>query len=139
KASADQNAARAKEQQLRDDLKAAEKQLREAREKFLEEKSEAEQARREVERLQRECGQVYADLPEAQRVRVSPAPPASWLDTAYPSVAELTQLRQQAGGLDGARRTLREAEDALQKWGEHKGRESTIRDNLRRMQAELPA
>jgi DNA repair exonuclease SbcCD ATPase subunit len=139
KTAAEQEAARAEEQRLRDELRAAEKNLAEAREQFREEKATADQAHKDVERLQRDCAQLYAELPEAYRDRVSPALPANWLETTYPTAADLTKLRQQAAGLDAGRQGLRAAEEALQKWGEHKGRESTVRDNLRRMQAELPA
>jgi DNA repair protein SbcC/Rad50 len=139
KAAARQKAAREAERQARLDLETTDRQLREAREHFVKEKTEADQARKEVERLQRDCAQVYADLPEPYRTRVSPALPAGWLDTSYPSPAELAQAREQAAGLDAARRCLREAEEALRTWGEHKARAGAFRQNLARMQAELPA
>src|SRR5262249_3986847 len=51
-----QKAARSRETQLIEALTAVDKQLREARELWREQRAEAEQARREVDRLQRECG-----------------------------------------------------------------------------------
>src|SRR5262249_4061378 len=86
----------------------------------------------------RECGQAYADLHEAFRTRVNPTLPANWLDTLYPSVEDMDRLRQQANGLPAARQSLREAEGSLQKWGERKGQEATVRQKLARVAAELP-
>src|SRR5262249_32330264 len=133
-----QKAARSRETQLIEALTAVDKQLREARELWREQRAEAEQARREVDRLQRECGQAYADLHEAFRTRVNPTLPANWLDTLYPSVEDVDRLRQQANGLPAARQSLREAEESLQKWGERKAQEATVRQNLARVAAELP-
>jgi DNA repair exonuclease SbcCD ATPase subunit len=139
KAAAGQSTARASEQQLRADFEATDKQLREAREVFVGKRSEADQAHRDVERLQRECGQTYAELPERQRIRVASSPPACWLDTTYPAAEDVVKLRQEASGLNGARQALRAAEEAQQKWVEHKGREAALRQTLERLQAELPA
>ncbi len=139
KAAAEQKEARDREQRLRADYEATDRKLREAREQFVKEKTEADQARAEVERLQRDCAAVYAELPERQRIRVAPALPASWLDTTYPGPEDVARLREQVSGLEAARAGLREAEAALQKWGEHKGHEASILQNLARMRAELPA
>ncbi len=133
-----QKAARKQETELTAALTTAQKALGEAREIWIKEKTEAEQGRKEVDRLQRECGQSYADLPEAFRIHVNPALPANWLDTVYPNPEHMDRLRQQANGLPAARQGLRVAEESLQKWGERKAQEATVRQNLARVTAELP-
>ncbi|MCI0462953.1 MAG: SMC family ATPase [Gemmataceae bacterium] len=133
-----QEAAQKNERALTEALTDLEKRLAEAREAFREEKSRAGHAREDVERLQRECAQTYADLPEPFRVRVSPTLTASWLETLYPTPEDLSEERQRVSGLSAARQCLSEAENALKKWGELKAQEATIRQTLTRMQEELP-
>ncbi|HEV3262384.1 MAG TPA: SMC family ATPase, partial [Gemmataceae bacterium] len=138
-AMAGQQAAQRQEQELRDQLTGLEKKLGEAREEFLDQRQQAEQARKDVDRLQRECGQAYGDLPEAFRNKVSPAPPADWLVTAYPTGEELAAARQEAGGLAVAHQRLHEAVETQQQRNNLLGQEATIRQSLARLQAELPA
>jgi DNA repair exonuclease SbcCD ATPase subunit len=138
-ATAAQQAARENEQQLCVQLAAMEKTRLEAREEFREHRQQADQAHKDIERLQRECAQSYGELATPFRAKVSPQPPADWLATAYPTPRELAAAGEQAAGLSAARRRLREAEEALQHWNQLKGQEATVRQGLERLRAELPA
>ena len=93
----------------------------------------------DVERLQRECCQTYSELPVPFRIQVSPDLPRSWLDTVYPSAAELDSLREQATKLDASRRRLREAQQANDQWTGLKAQEAAAVQTLARLQADLPA
>ncbi len=139
KTAAEQKAARQREADLTVEVADREKALADAREDYVREKAEADQARKEVERLQRECAQTYADLPDSFRERVSPTLPGSWLDTTYPTAEELARERQRASGLPTVRKGLADAEKAMQHWGLLKDREATLRQTVARLQTELPA
>jgi DNA repair exonuclease SbcCD ATPase subunit len=138
-AAAVQKAAQATEKQTREQAERLDKQLATAREEFVEQRHRAEQARKDVERLQAECGQSHALLPEPFRTRVGAAPPENWLATTFPRADDLVALRQEAGGLPTARQRQREAEEALQQWAQRKAQEGTVRQSLARLQADLPA
>jgi DNA repair exonuclease SbcCD ATPase subunit len=136
--SAAQKTAQAKEKQAREQAERLDKELAAAREQFVEHRHAAEQAGKDVENLQAECGRLYGLLAEPFRARVAAAPPADWLETTFPSAAELDGLGREAAGLPAARQRLREAEGVLREWAERKAQEGTVRQNLARMAAELP-
>jgi DNA repair protein SbcC/Rad50 len=138
-AAADQRAAQQQEQALREQFAKLEKTLLEAREEYVNHKHKADQARKDVERLRRDCGQTYRELPNPYKTQVSPEPSADWLETVYPTAEELTAAKHQASGLPAARRRLREAEDRLQQWTNFKGQEASVLQGLTRLQADLPA
>jgi len=133
-----QQTAHQREQELRDQLRGLETKLREAREEFLCHRHQAEQAVKDLQRLTRECGQTYGELPEVLRSKVSAAPPRDWLDTIYPTAEDLAGVRQEASGLAAARQRLGEAEEVQQQRNRLVGQEATIRQGLARLQAELP-
>ncbi len=133
-----QKAKKAQESQLRKQYEEATQHLREAREEYRERKAQADQAVKDVERLERECGVTYHDLTEPFRNQVSPTPPEDWCATAFPQESDLEKLRRQTRELDGVKKTLRDAEDRLQKWTQAKAREATVQQNLARVLAELP-
>jgi DNA repair exonuclease SbcCD ATPase subunit len=131
-------AAQQRERLLREELAAAEKSLLDARETFRDLQHQADQARKDVERLLRECGQTYTELPLAFRTRVGPDLPADWLATLYPSAAELEELRLQANALEASRRRLRDAQHLTSQWTRLKGQEASTRQILTRLRADLP-
>jgi exonuclease SbcC len=137
-AAAAHQAAAKREQQLADQHAQMRAKLEQAREEFRDLKHQGDQAGKDVERLERECGQTYAELAEPFRTSVSAAPPADWLQTTYPTAADLAGLRKQAESLKAARQRLREAEDVLQAWTKLQGQEATLQQSLARLQAELP-
>src|SRR5262249_40125634 len=65
--------------------------------------------------------------------------PVDWLETTYPSEAEVAALRKQAGELNAARRRLDEAEKVFVEWNRLKSQESAARQNVDRLAKELPA
>ncbi len=132
-------AARAAEQRLHDQFSQAEKLLLDARVDFSSAKKEAEQAQKDVVRLQIECARTYGELPEPYRSRISPAPVADWLTTTAPTQAEVDALRAEASGLTTARQRLRQAEQLQQEWTKLKEREAGCLQNLHRLRKELPA
>jgi exonuclease SbcC len=137
-AAAFRQSAQERERHLQSELTAAEKRLADAREEYRDRHHQAEQARRDVERLQRECGQTYGELPLPFRTRVSPDLPSNWLETVYPTAAELDELRQQATALEGSRRGLREAQELTNRWTHLKAQEASTRQVLSRLRADLP-
>jgi exonuclease SbcC len=132
-------AARTEEQRLREQYTQAEKTLLDARLEFSSCKQEAEQARKDVARLQAECTRAYGELPEPYRSGVSPAPVADWLGTILPTQADVDALRAEASGLTAARQQLRQAEQVQQEWAKFKEREAGCLQNLNRLQSELPS
>jgi DNA repair exonuclease SbcCD ATPase subunit len=138
-ASKARRAAHQKQQDLRGELKAVEELLQKAREDYRERAHLSEQMRKDVERLQRDCGQSYGELPLPYRLKVSPGEPASWLETRYPEADELDALRQQATALDASRRRLGEAQEINNQWTALKGQEAAAGQSLARLQADLPA
>ncbi len=138
-AAAAQQEAQKMEQEARERFTDAEKKLQQARDEYRDHRHQAELARQDCERWQRECGQLYQDLPESYRSRVSPAPPADWPATTYPDAAQLAGLRARAAGLAGAREELRRAEDVLARSNELLARENTVRQTLAHLLAGLPA
>ncbi|HXG12760.1 MAG TPA: SMC family ATPase [Gemmataceae bacterium] len=134
-----QQAAQKREQELRAQLTELEQQFQAAREEYREHRRQAEQAQADIGRLERDCAQVYAELAEPFRSQVSPTPPADWLETTFPSPADLSALRQQAAGLSAARQRLQEAAAVVQRWHTLKAQEAAVAASLARLQAELPA
>lgn len=138
-ANAEQRAALEQEETLGRQLADLERRLQEAREEYRERKARADQASREVTRLQHECNRTYRELPDLFQARVSAATPPEWLKTEYPSAEELTLLSQQAGTLAAARQRLQEAEQNLRAWNDWKAQETSLKQNLARLQTDLSA
>lgn len=134
-----QQAARQLERQLGERLARADKECQEAREEYRDRRNRADQCRKDIERLVHELNQAYHEVPVPFRERVSPALPADWLATTYPTAEEVETAQREASGLTTARRQLRDAEDVHQQWNTLKAQEASFRQNLVRLQAELPA
>jgi DNA repair exonuclease SbcCD ATPase subunit len=139
KASIAQKSAQSLEQTTRELLTRLDGELGAFRERFVELRHVAEQAHRDVERLETDCGQIHALLNQPFRGRVARTPPSRWLETTYPTTADLEGLQQEAAEVAAGRQRLQEAEEVLQTWSQRKAQEETIRQTLARMEAELPA
>ena len=111
------DASRKEERLLREQLATAEKAYQEERDAYRDGNLHIKQAKAAVERLQEECANHYADLPEPYRGKVSPAPVADWLTTSYPTPADVEGLKGQARTLEAARRQKQQAEECLQALG----------------------
>jgi exonuclease SbcC len=120
-------------------LKELDESLKNTRNGFTEHRSAAEQLGRDVERLRKECGQIWCELPETYRARVADAAPADWLTTAYPTEADLAALRQQAKEAKAVRRRCNDAEKIYLEWTRFKGQENAARQSLESLEKELPA
>lgn len=131
--------ARQSEAQVREELAQADRVYQEARLEYRDCQNQMKQARSDVERLQVECAQLHAELPEPYRSRVTVETPADWPATQYPSAAEMDAVRAEAGCLPQARQELREAEGVQAQWARLKAQETTALSNLARLQADLPA
>jgi DNA repair exonuclease SbcCD ATPase subunit len=127
------------EKAVREQLKTAETQLVAAREMYRTQHHHAEQARRDVERLQRDCALSYQECPLPFKERIAAEPPRDWLATTYPTAEDLDAARQQASTLGALRRALQEATDQLGQWNTLQGQLGTLEQTLQRMRAELPA
>ncbi|MGF1581392.1 MAG: hypothetical protein ACFCD0_18870 [Gemmataceae bacterium] len=126
------------EKALRKQQKEADKACQAARDEYVEFNAQAGQATKDLDRLRKECSRVYGDLPREFRLKISEDLPDDWLATSYPTVEELSALRQRADGLNHARRVLREAETQLNKWNQLKGQESSVEQDLTRVRSQLP-
>jgi DNA repair exonuclease SbcCD ATPase subunit len=138
-ASQARGAAHQKQQDIHGERETAEELLQRAREDYRDRAHTAETMRKDVDRLQRECSQSYAELPMPHRLKVASTEPPSWLETRYPEDAELDALRQQATALDASRRRLSEAQEINNHWTALKGQEAASVQSLARRQADLPA
>jgi DNA repair exonuclease SbcCD ATPase subunit len=138
-AAAAQKAAQKKEQQARKQLDELEKKLQETREAFKEQRTLAEQAARDVERLQQESRQAWIELPQVYQERIAKEPAADWSTTSYPTVEELAELRRRAQGMKAAREQAENAEKVFTEWNTFKGQETAARQQVARLEAELPA
>jgi exonuclease SbcC len=137
-AGAAQKAALTAETQGRARLTKLEQELSATREQFVEQRQQADQARRDVERLQRECGQVYALVAEPFRARIAADLPSSWLDTNFPTAGDLEGLQREASGLPAVTRRFAQIEQLFQQWSQGQIQAETIRLNLQRLRGELP-
>jgi exonuclease SbcC len=128
-----------RERALREQLTTLEAQLVGAREMYRTQHAQAEQARKEVDRLQRELALTYQELPLPFKDKVSANMPGDWLKTVYPSSDDLAAARQQSSTLPARQRAQQEATDQLHQWHQFQGQLTTVRQALERLQQELPA
>jgi exonuclease SbcC len=134
-----QRQAEAEEQKLFTAWTAAEEEYQKAREDYSDCTAEIRNVQKTLARFQMECAQLYAELPEGFRQRVSPAAPADWLATSYPSVEDVQAVRNEVRGLEAARQAVRKAEKAHQEWNGLKAQETLAQENLTRLVRDLPA
>jgi DNA repair protein SbcC/Rad50 len=106
KTTAAQREAQQEEQSLRARHDALERQRQAKREEYRDVQRRLTSAREDIARLTRDCTREYGELPEPFRGRVSPAPPADWAATTYPTADELAAVRRQADGLPVAHKQL---------------------------------
>ncbi len=127
-----------KEKELRKKHIEVDQACQAARDEYVEFNAQAGQANKDLDRLRKECGRIYGELPQDFRVKISEDLPDDWLATSYPAFDELSQLRQKVDDLSHARRTLREAETQLNKWNQLKGQETSAEEDLARVRSQLP-
>jgi DNA repair protein SbcC/Rad50 len=131
--------ARQSEQQVRAEFDQTERGRNDLRVEYSALKEKVEQAQADAARLQEECGQIYGELPEPQRVRVGATLPADWLTTTYPTATDLAALRTEAAGLSAARQLLQQAEQVRDNWHKLTTQEASKLQEIARLQKELPA
>lgn len=124
---------------LHEQMKQTELTLQEARDQWRDADARMKQAVRDVERLNKECNGLYAEVAEPYRTRISPHQPADWPATTYPEAADLERLQNETRLLDASRVQLREMEQQQQTWGRLKGQEVSLMQTLARLKKELPA
>jgi exonuclease SbcC len=139
KATADWQTAHREEQRLREEESVVQTNYQEAREEYREAQSQLQQARDDVAHLQGDCARAYGELPEEHRRRISPAPPADWTKTDYPTSPDLERLRGEAAGQSAARQRLQKAEDVCKQWTRLQTQEADKLATLDRLQTGLPA
>jgi exonuclease SbcC len=126
-----------RERKLREQVTALESQLVVARESYRTLLAQADQARKDVDRLQRDCALNYQEVPLPFKDRIGAAP-ADWLKTVYPGADDLTAARQQISTLPARQRALQEATDQLHQWHQLQGQLTTVRLAVERLLQELP-
>ena len=130
--------ARRPETAARDQFDAADKELTRLREEYRETKKEEELAAKDVDRLIGECRHAYLSLPDGYRAKVSPAVPADWLSTTWPTADEQRVLKKDAGDLDAARSQLRTAQADQSKFDKLKAEQSAAQSTLDQVKKRLP-
>jgi DNA repair exonuclease SbcCD ATPase subunit len=81
-----------------------------ARQEVAQWRSRQVTAQHEFQRCGQECSQVYQDLPEPFRSRVSPETPPDWCATRFPEPDDLTALQRALAGFQPDRVKRRAAE-----------------------------
>jgi DNA repair exonuclease SbcCD ATPase subunit len=137
-ATAAQEAACKQEERLRARYDGLEKARQEARERFQEQKGQAERAEDEALRLQQDCRRVWDDLPPEHRTRIAAGPLDDWTETTHPAAADLDLLRRETLGVAAADKRVGEADRVRSEWVKKKAEEATIRQNLARLRTSLP-
>jgi exonuclease SbcC len=132
-------AARQKEQALRQQHAQAQKVYQEARDEYKDCQGQLRQAQADLARLRELCAQLYAEVAEPHRQRISRVPVADWLATAFPTNEDIEALRSEAAGLTAARQRQQQAEQTQQQWDKHRAQDSAALANLERLEKELPA
>jgi exonuclease SbcC len=127
------------EKRLLDRKKDLERQIEELREGVRDCRGRRQQAERDAERHQAECGRIYRDLAEPFRLQIGPSPPHDWPRTAYPTAADLGALRLQVRELEGVRQRQRQARTDLDQWNKLHGQLETARRTLAAQETDLPA
>jgi exonuclease SbcC len=130
--------ARLEEQRLREGFEQTDRSYQDARQDYREAQAEQRQARQTINRLQGECAQDFADLPETFRQRVSADPTLDWPTTTFPTQEDLATLRAEANGLAAARQLLQKAENVHHKWHQLKAQETPACQSVQRLKSELP-
>ncbi len=138
KAAAALKAARETERMARAEFEQADKARNDARVEYSECRAAVARATQDITRLGTECGQVYAELPAAERAKVSAAVPADWLETTYPDADDVSRLRAEADGLPAAREVLLRAEQLCEARATLRAQEAAALSHLARLQKELP-
>jgi exonuclease SbcC len=133
------HAAQAAEREARAAFEQAEKARQDLRVEYSTQKKEEDQAQADAVRLAEECGQVYGELADAHRLRVSPSLPTDWVATTYPTAADLLALRGEAACVAAARQLLQQAEQVRDQWHTLTAQETSRLQDLARLQKELPA
>jgi DNA repair protein SbcC/Rad50 len=130
--------ARQLESELRKKVAEQEKERQAKREEYREVHGQLERARQEAERHNRDCGAIHQELPEPFRGQVAPAPPADWLTTVNPTMADLAAARTRITGLEAVRVRLREAQKLHVTWTALRGQVQTLRQGVAALAAGLP-
>ena len=133
-----QKSAQDRERGLRQQFEALERTLQAQREQYRDLHHQAEQAVKEVERLRTECARSYSELAEPFRSKVCAEPPSEWLETCYPTAADVAAIRKETERLPPAHQRLREADEVHRQWNTLSGQEAALRQTLERLRGELP-
>jgi DNA repair protein SbcC/Rad50 len=134
-----QETAVAAETTVRDQFDAAENALHRLREEYRDTKKEAEQAVREVSRLNEECSHAFHALPERYSTQIRVSSPIDWLASDWPAVEELRSLRAEAGELDASRIQLRNAQTLQTKFDKLYAERQAAHTTLEQVKRQLPA
>jgi DNA repair exonuclease SbcCD ATPase subunit len=130
--------AHGQEKELTEREAALKKLLEELRIQYKEHAAHAKQYTADVKRLTDALALKYAEMPEPYRGRIATTTADDWTRTHYPERDELVALRREVGGLDAARRRLRETTDTLAKYNDLRARADNTRQTLHSLRTSLP-
>jgi exonuclease SbcC len=131
-------AAREAEGKFSGEFQKIEQDLLTAREAFRDVQKQAQQSRKDSERLGSECERAYKELPDPFRGRVSTSLPADWSTTLYPAASDLEGARPTAQNLVSARHDLEKARAQQTRWSNLNAQLGTLRQALDDLSATLP-
>lgn len=132
------SSARAHHREASEQLARLERQLQTAREEYLQQRHQTEQARKDTERLQRDSASIYGELPVVLRENARHGASVNGLETAWPTDAELAAFRGRVAGVRALEQRLRKSEEVHQQRQTLLAREADITAKLARLQADLP-
>ena len=131
-------AAKAAEADALGRAQAAEQACQEARDEWKSAKAALDQAGQAIERSQRDCAGIRAELPDEAGKKVAQGQVSDWLATRWPEASDVEALRAEGKGADKARKALREAEGQQHKHAALKSKEESLAANVDRLGAGLP-
>lgn len=135
---AEQRTATVRERELTEKESAAKAELDKLREEYKEAETERKQAATDTARHLRTLKLAHAELPRSFSERISSTEPADWTATRFPERDELSNLAHEAVGLDAAKRTLRSAQESLDRWKQLRTERETATQTLAKLKTQFP-
>ncbi|HEY1192140.1 MAG TPA: SMC family ATPase [Gemmata sp.] len=130
--------ARKREEELTAKEVSERKRLGDLRDKWKDADAALKQAATDIKRLTEACRKTYFALPDEFKLKLGAGEPSDWSVVEYPNRQDLTQLNEEARGIDATKRKLKAAEDEVKKIEMLRAKLDSARDRLLRAQRGLP-
>jgi exonuclease SbcC len=133
-----QESARQTEAKLRVDIERLEKERQHKREEYRDVRRQLEQAREDAERFGRDCAATYQELSDPFRRQIAAVPPADWLTTTEPSLADIEAARGKIARFDAVRTELQAVQQQHVAWAALNGQVRALRQGVQALAEALP-